>query len=85
MVLLGFARNYLAVETERIARVALAGREPLVETRPPSLRVVRGRRELGAGGAAPCGEVEALGVETDRAPGRAQGVVPSEPRELGLA
>ena len=49
---------------------------------------MRRRRELGAGGAAPCGEVEALGVEPDRPPGSGTGpgsLVPREPRELSLA
>ena len=41
--------------------------------------------ELGAGGAAACGEVEALGVEPDGPPRRARGCLPSEARELGRA
>ena len=69
-----------------MARPALAGREQLIKTRPPSLRVTRRRRELSAGGATPSGEVEALGVEPDRppAPGLQAsrgGVAPGEPRQ----
>jgi hypothetical protein len=36
--------------------------------RPPSHRVTRRSGELGAGGAAPCCEVEALGIEPDHPP-----------------
>ena len=46
---------------------------------------MRGRGELGAGGAAAGGEVEALGVESDRPPGRTRRLVPREPRERRLA
>ena len=55
-----------------MARPALAGREQLLKARPPSLRVMRRRRELGAGGATASGEVEAVGVEPDRPPWRPQ-------------
>ena len=69
---------------------ALTCREQLFETRPPSLWVMRRRGELGAGGAAACGEVEALGVEPDRppAPGTRSpggGFVSREAREQGRA
>ena len=63
----------------------LPGRERFVETRPPGGRIMRRRGELSAGGAAPGGEVEALGVEPDRPPDRAQGFVSGEPRKRGLA
>ena len=51
---------------------------------------MRRRRKLGAGGAAPCGEVKALGVEPDRTPGSGTwgpggSLVPREPRELSKA
>ncbi len=51
---------------------------------------MRRRSELGAGGAAPCRKVEALGVEPDRPPAPGTwspggNFVPREPRELGLA
>ena len=40
---------------------------------------------MGAGGAAACREVEALGVQPDRAPRRTQGAMSRKPRQRGRA
>ena len=75
----------LAAAAERIGAPASWPRS-VVETRPPCLRVMRRRSEMGPGGAAPCRKVEAFGVEPDaRQPGRRGNFMPREPRELGLA
>src|SRR6185437_16337838 len=69
----------------RLARPGLSVPQHPLETRPPRLRVMRGRSELGAAGAASGREVEAFGVEADRPPARADGFVAGEPHEAARA
>jgi hypothetical protein len=63
----------------------LTGCKPLFETRSPLLRILCGRGELDAGGAAASGKIQPFPVEPDRSPNRPQGRPPRKARERGRA